>query len=253
MSVVISQNWRRRKWKRRTRRVSLGLEGLEQRSCPSVLYDFDQISSISPSLGTPTSFGIGPSINESGNVAFVGNFNPSGSLSNSTLFVGDGNGFARNVTVERFFNGLVSINNSDQVLVQNLVAGTNPPITGLRRYDANRGDFETVALGGSFSGSNFSDVFAGASLNNANQAAFVVRQGTNTLELATGSRQTTFNTLTPTNQTSQLRPVVADDGQVVLRYGSQPTDPIRSDLMTTICRPPRRGISPPTSTSTAWE
>ena len=99
------------------RRVFLALEHLEGRWCPSTLYGFDLVAE--KGQLNLTGMGTGPSINDAGDVAFVGDFG-SGAQG---LFVGDGTADGlQNINptwsnnASRVFGDPVEINNNGEVL-----------------------------------------------------------------------------------------------------------------------------------------
>jgi hypothetical protein len=131
----------------------LTLEHLEDRLAPSVFYDFDVIAKtgdLNPALtGIDSSFG--PSINDNGNVALVGQYSDG-----EGIVVGNGiPGSLRNINPNDSHLGFpfafsdgVKINNNDQVVANDIVAGS-PPQDSLRLYNADAlNTFSPVATGG---------------------------------------------------------------------------------------------------------
>ena len=124
------------------------MEKLEERSCPSVFYDFNVIAKTGD-LGM-TGMQDSPSINDQGQVAFVGNFSDG-----SGLIVGDGTpGSLENINPtlshesSRSFGRFAQINNSGQVLAIDHVSGS-PGEYRLRTWDSSTpGSNSIIASGG---------------------------------------------------------------------------------------------------------
>ena len=163
-----------------------------------------------------------PSINDAGTVAFTAQL-----ATGQAIFVGDGSSAPVNITpgfqsATRRFSRAVQINNANQVVAQDSVSGS----TFVRIWDANNpGAFTSRARGGSGIFDDYDSVFSHPSISNNDNVVFSALSGASTL-LATPAL-IGFNELfagTP------LRPMIADDGRVVVRAGtsgvSQPTDPI---------------------------
>lgn len=170
-----------------------------------------------------------PSINENGAVSYVGrntgaggavyvskNLNTAPTLINPAL--------AGSST--RIVTGFSQINDLNQVVTRETDTSVIPQPQFLRRFDGNTTNSSVIiaAANGAGGFNDFSDIWVGISLNNINQAAWNARTGANN-QLVTGFRPS-FNQVTLMNASNTLRPMVADDGRVVIRGGGLTTDPI---------------------------
>lgn len=163
-----------------------------------------------------------PSINDFGLVAF------SGSLAGGTsIFVADGTADPKNITPgfvspNRSFSRSVKINNNYQVLSQELVTG---PLTLIRLWDGTKTNtFTTLVRGqsGKPPGYDYDAVFSFPSVNNNNQVVFSALDGAQSLLVTKsliGYDEVPFSGL--------VRPMIADDGHIIVKIGSAANDPIR--------------------------
>jgi len=187
-----------------------------------------------------------PSINDAGNVAFVGQLTTGG----EGIFVGNAPGAATAIantpSSNPGFSRGVQINNENQVVGQLQRPG---PITTVYVWDGNSpGSVPTlIATGGQEVKFplppyyDFDAVFSHPSINNNGDVVFSSIEGT-TRFLATDKLGPGFYT-TPTQVPA--RPMIADNGQIVVRLGNQlgnattntPPSPIKlfdSDLSTSV-------------------
>jgi uncharacterized delta-60 repeat protein len=200
-----------------------GLELLEERLCPSTLYDYDLIAQ----SGTNNLLGLGngPSINDAGEVAFVGRF-----TQGDDIFVGHGGGpqqISHTADTRKTFREAVQINNAGQIVAVNRISGVSdgttsfPPTYFLQLWNAANGTFQQVDHAGS-NGDTYTLIFALASVNNLNQTSYVGSDlKTVFLQRGPGESIDSFPSPEP-----YLRPMIADDGKVVARAGSNLNDPI---------------------------
>jgi hypothetical protein len=161
------------------------------------------------SLGSLTGFGDSPSINDLGNIAFVGQSN-----SASDLLVANDLGNITNFSVpySNTFSKAVQINNQDKVVARDSLGGGS----AIRVWDFNNPTSYQVFATGAYpsSGYNFENILPFPSLNNNDQAVFLEDPiGSSNTAIATlrgtnafGSR--TYNQLIPA--TSLVRPMIAD-------------------------------------------
>lgn len=175
-------------------------------------------------LATNTQLGIasifpGASINDNGVVAFSGT---------NGLFTANGINAIRTIRSNSFFDAGVQINNSNHLIARNVIASDSQQF--LNRYDTNLPTPpETTIAGVNGVGLNdFADISSSSfGLNNSSQAVFSATDLNNTdRQLVTGLR-TTFNLANLSTTFLTIRPVVADNGNVVVRAGNTSTSPIR--------------------------
>ena len=127
LPVTLQQPARARQKVRRPEASSkrrLGLDYLEERLCPQHFYNFDAIARTG-NLDM-TGMSDSPSINDAGQVAFVGNFS-----NGSGLIVGDGTSLTNinplfSHSPNRSFGRFAQINDSGQVLAIDSVSGSQP-------------------------------------------------------------------------------------------------------------------------------
>jgi hypothetical protein len=177
--------------------------------------------------GVLTGFGDQPSINEKGQVAFVGQI---GSGGFEGVFEGTGAATPTWVSLGftssgRVFGRAVQINNANQIAARDRIPGSPPP-TLVRTWNGNLpGLFTTIARGG-LASDPFSSVLAQPGLNNSNQVVFSALDNSGNTVLATpnGALNPPFNQL-PIN--GALRPQIEDTaGRVVVRAGATNSSPI---------------------------
>lgn len=167
-----------------------------------------------------------PSINDNGVVAFGGR------LTGGAIFVSDAPGTYRKIlsgtNTSHFTGGNVQINNLNQVASWLSIPSVSPPQSYLRRLNGNAMDAITItaAAGGTGGFNEFDQVYASATINDNNQSAFNQRIGNTTTTLTTGERPTFYQRqYASTGDT--LRPMISEDGCVVVRAGGTASDPIR--------------------------
>jgi Bacterial Ig domain len=203
---------------------SIGSPAATVGSPASVFYAFDIVQS-------GGSLGQGPSINNSGAVAFVSH-SPGG------LYFWDGmsSAGARNINPQFTNTGRrlcdsVQLTDANQVVAQDQVAGS-PPANFIRSWDAMGTDsFALLARGGN--PGDYDGVFSNPSMNNFGQAVFIAFRDTATF-LATTSSAGGFNESAP--MASPLRPAIDDNGNVVVRTGNVilPPTPAHPDKISPI-------------------
>jgi hypothetical protein len=188
-------------------------------------------------VGTLTSLGISPSINENGGVAFTGQISNSGgqALGSTVMF---GNPGSSNITVvapsyldtRRTFDQALQINDSNQIICQDRFAGS-PPSYYLRIWDGNNPDsFNLVAKATNSSGDIFSAILGSPAMNAANNVVFSALDLNFNQELA----DTNLSPPPPINTTllsTPLRPMISDQNTsgtypIVVRAGNTDTSPI---------------------------
>lgn len=165
-----------------------------------------------------------PSINNKGIVSFVGT---TSNAAGGQIFASNVPGPFRSISFSAAFSGNVQINNADQVVTLNTVLSTTPPRNYLRRWDANATNSSVIIATARepINPTDFDQIYGNPTINGSNQAAFNTRRGNTTNELATGSTPT-FNEAPYLNAAGTLRPMVADDGRVVVRTGGRGSDAI---------------------------
>lgn len=176
----------------------------------------------------------GPSVNDLGQVAFAAQ-----SSGFNAVFVSDlGAAAPRKVAQQNVFSflGGIKINNSQHVIA--LDQSSIPEPSGFRRqylrdYNAAPpGPYPSTLIAGATDPSfnDFRQIRFEASLNNAGQPAFsalrylVTPPGATMNALVTGTRLAGLNR---TDLAHPLRPMIADDGRVVVRAGAASSSPIR--------------------------
>ena len=210
----------------------------------SGFYDYEVIArtgDIDSSGNTITGFHLeAVSINDSGEVAFAATNNLG-----QSLYIGDGSGpptiisFANPSSTRTYHNG-VQINNDSQVIARDRSGGTNL----IRVWEGSTPGVFTTVVRGSVSGGSqvfpaaYSAVFSHPTLSNAPVpgvdpfvafSALDINLNLPDTVLATPrifgeTRRFNFNEI---QIATPLRPMVADDGSVVVRTGNHITDPIR--------------------------
>ena len=171
-----------------------------------------------------------PSINEQGAVSYVGRNTGAGggiyvSKNSGVSPVLINPGLAGNPN--RVVIGPSQINNSNQVLTKENDVSTTPQQQFLRRSDGNTTNSSVIVTAANAPGgfNDWDDIWNGITLNNGNQAAWNARKTTDLNKLITGFRPT-FSQLNLPGGANTLRPMVGDDGRVVVRAGGTATDPI---------------------------
>jgi hypothetical protein len=190
-------------------------------------YEIVAQSSETVDVGNLTGFGISPSINEGGTVAFVGQIsNSSGQPLGDTLFFGDV-GSSKLTTVapsflntSRTFDNAVQINEGDQIVAQDRFSGS-PPTYFMRVWDGTKQDsFKLVAK----SGSSLQAILTNPATNFSGDVAFSALDQNFDGILVQASPP--YSQLNQVSLTTPLRPMIADDGSTVVRAGNTDTSPI---------------------------
>ncbi|HEU5099273.1 MAG TPA: hypothetical protein VFU22_09650, partial [Roseiflexaceae bacterium] len=135
-------------------------------------YTFDLVA-VKDQAGL-TSMAENVSINDLGNVAFVGRLATGG----EGIFVGDSSASLSNISPafstspSRVFGSGVQINNANQVVAHDRISGS-PPRSFVRVWDANRTDAHTTIAQGGGTLDRYTSVFLSRpSINNAGQVVF---------------------------------------------------------------------------------
>lgn len=189
---------------------------------PRKFYKYDVVVSSSSSFNVLSP---GPSINDFGDVAFVGQTIPGG----RTVYlneIGQPNvdllpGLSG--TTQSSFDFAVQINNSQQVIAFLTRTGTNPLQSLLYRINGVN-VFEEIA---STAPIHDFDMIGHNSfaMNGNGEAVFVTQTGTNTPTLTTGERPS-FSRLSPTTGSTES-PAISDLGEIAARAGGSPTNPLK--------------------------
>jgi hypothetical protein len=215
--------WRRKLFAQRrgpSRRLSV--EWLERRACPST-YNYTVIAQTGGGLGL-TALGTGPSINDSGQVAFVG----TASDGSSGIFVGDGSSVldvAQAIeSPNLYFQPTVQINDSGLIAAVDLDSGS-PPSYHLRTWNSATSGYQIDDQAGP--GTGYTSFFSTSSISNDGNLVYVgTLTGTNTVALIeNGSPIATVPSPQP-----GLSPVIANGGIVVARLGDNTTDPAENSI-----------------------
>ena len=191
---------------------------------PGRVYSYDiaaatgqiPVNAPSPLIG----MGDNPSVNANGNVAFVGRF-----AEGEGIVVASGStsqlitpGF---VSATRSFGRAVQINDANQVIANDRVTG-NPPLYFERLWNAGAtNSFATVARGGP--SSSYDAVFNQGSTNRSGDSVFGALTGSQIL-LVSVSGGVAREIPLPAN--SLPRPLIADNQNIVIRFGNLVNSPI---------------------------
>ncbi len=215
-------------------RVFLAYERLEGRWCPSTLYDFDLVAATGD-LGL-SGMGKGPSINEAGTVAFVGDF-PTGAQG---LFTGDGSSL-QNINPSfsndpnRTYGDPVEINDSGAVLAVDRVTIPGYTQYTLRTWNAGAtSSYQIDARGGARRGplDSFDAISTYAALDNNGDVAYSALNSSSLtpiwdLQYQSSTSDSGMNVAALTSPQA-LRPVLSDNSSIVARIGGTNTtaDPL---------------------------
>ncbi|MGD0182913.1 MAG: hypothetical protein ABSC15_24130 [Terriglobales bacterium] len=172
---------------------------------------------------TFTGFGISPSINENGTVAFVGQVDVSGVPFGDTLFFGNPGSTALTAVApdfldsERTFDDAVQINDSNQIVAQDRFSGA-PPSTYLRVWDGNSSNsFTLVAEATGSTHDKFAAVLTDPTINSTNSVTFsALDKNFNGLLV---DANPPYSQLYQVQLTGPLRPLIAGNGASVVRAG----------------------------------
>jgi hypothetical protein len=173
----------------------------------AVDYNYDVIGSTGQ-VGI-TGIGIYPSINDYGNVAFVGRF-----ATGQGIFVGNGTTAPKNIIPKYYLRDLgdsVQISNNNKIAGRDRLAG-NPPKFRIQIWDYNLPDtYNIVAMGGGTFDS-YDSVIGPVSMNNKEQTVFAALKGST--EWMTTSA---FIGLNEAPVRFSIRPKIDDTGHIVVQ------------------------------------
>lgn len=178
-------------------------------------------------LGTLTGFGIYPSINENGSVAFVGQVANGGQSLGDTIFYGnsgssDLTAVAPNfLSTSRTFDDAVQINDGNQIAAQDRFAGA-PPHYYVRVWDGNQQNSFTLVAQSSSTG--FQAVLTDPAIDFSSDVAFSALDHNFNGVLVQASPP--YSQLNQVSLNTPLRPLIADDGSTIVRAGNTDTSPI---------------------------
>jgi hypothetical protein len=201
----------------------------------SPFYDY-KVVAITGQAGL-TGIGDSPSINDHGDVAFVGVL--AAGLGQG-VFKGNGVGDPINISgftgALRVYGRAVQINNNGKIVARDQFPGS-PPSNFIRLWDANQLNTSDIIASGGPAANDYDAVFAFPAVNNNNQVVFSALG--RHLTLAPSVCKEAECLVTPTGNPipafefnevvlpSPLRPMIVDDGRIIVRAGNLPTSPIR--------------------------
>jgi len=164
------------------------------------------------------------SINNTGVVSFIGSTSTG---ANGQIYKSSTAGDLSAISFTAIFSGNVQINNVNQVVAHESILTTTPPRNFIRRWDANSTNSNVIiaTARNPQTPTDFDQIYANPTMNSSNQAAFNVRRGNTTNELATGFTPT-FSEAPFQNAAGTLRPMVSDDSRVLVRAGGKGSDPL---------------------------
>lgn len=164
------------------------------------------------------------SINNTGVVSFIGS---TFTGANGQIYKSSTAGDLSAISFTAIFSGNVQINNVNQVVAHESILSTTPPRNFIRRWDANSTNSNVIiaTARNPQTPTDFDQIYANPTMNSSNQAAFNVRRGNTTNELATGFTPT-FSEAPFQNAAGTLRPMVSDDSRVLVRAGGKGSDPL---------------------------
>jgi hypothetical protein len=235
-SPGISRRYQKRGRRARKTRALLTFERLEGRWCPSDFYTYTLIAKTGQQDqkgATLTGIAPDPSINDAGQVAFVGDY-----ANGQGILVGDGNTLTNinpsfSHTANRTFSPFVEINNSNQVAAIDRYAGDASSY--LRTWSTTTDSHQDDAIGGEPS-SPFDAILASPAINDSGLTIFPASQsgGANqpdTVSLNEHAAGDAVNTVTPLpipplTSPQALRPQVDENGDVVVQEGNSAISPI---------------------------
>jgi uncharacterized repeat protein (TIGR01451 family) len=160
-----------------------------------------------------------PSINDKGAVSFVGR------TGGFNVHISDTPGTFRTLNPGGTVNpisGSSQITNTNQIVALETITGLNQQL--LRIWDGNTTNSSTVVAGSTAAFNDFARILPNPSINNNGRPAFSAQER-NTFQqlMVAGTRTTGFNQV---NLAHPLKPMVADDGRVVVRGGNLAASPI---------------------------
>ncbi|MEK6302532.1 MAG: hypothetical protein AABO41_17615 [Acidobacteriota bacterium] len=160
-----------------------------------------------------------PSINEKGIVSFVGN------TGGNNIFTSESPGTYRRLNpggTVNVFAGNSQIADNNQIVALETIVGLNQQL--LEVWDGNTEDIRVVVAGSSTFFNDFAAIRPNPSMNNNGLPVFSAQaKVTFQTRLVTGTRQGFFNQLALPHP---LKPMIADDGEVIVRAGNTITSPI---------------------------
>lgn len=180
------------------------------------------------SLGTFGGFGAGPSINEFGDVAFIGQVqNSSGqALGNNPFLFTQGSSaptpVAPNYLVgQRTFFGSLQINDNLQIVTQDEFAGSPPHYYG-RVWDGTQQNFFTLVAQSSSPG--YQAILGNPAIDSSNDVALsALDQNFNGLLLEASSP---YSQIKQVSMTTPIAPIISDNAYTIVRSGKTNTSPI---------------------------
>ena len=200
------------------------VERLEHRICLST-YDYTVIAQTGDQ--GLVSLGNGASINDSGQVAFVGNF----ADGSNGIFVGNGstpsefNDVTENAqSPNQIYQPTVQINNSGEIAAVDRVSG-GPPSYDLKVWNGSNDTYTTVDSAGP--GANYDSFFNSDSISNDDSLAYIGKlAGASTVILLRDGQP--ISSL-PSPQ-PYLNPMIANGGLVVARVDHNTTNPDQNPI-----------------------
>jgi hypothetical protein len=180
------------------------------------------------SLGTFSGFGIGPSINEFGDVAFIGQVqNSSGQGLGNNPFIWNPSSNTPTAVAPNFLNGqrnffgTLQINDQNQIVTQDEFAGSPPHYYG-RVWDGAQQNYFTLVAQSSSSG--YQAILGNPAIDNSNDVALsALDQNFNGLLLEATSP---YSQLNQVSMTTPISPLISDNAYTVVRAGKTNTSPI---------------------------
>jgi uncharacterized repeat protein (TIGR01451 family) len=198
--------------------VALGVAALASAATHGKYYELVTIAK----TGEAGLVGMGdnPSINNFGDVAFVGQL-----AGGEGLFVGNGLAPAHNITPgflnpSRVWGRSAQINDSRQVIARDRVSGA-PPITFVRVWDGTTTDSYTIYAAGGLPTSSYDSVSSHPTINNRRDAAFGAFTGASDFLISAVPVGLPSNVIAELPVIGALRPMIANDGRIIVRRGTE--------------------------------
>ena len=198
-------------------------------STTSPFYKFTVIAQTK--AGGLTKIQPGVSINDKGNVAFIGTFDQR----KQGIFISDGSGDPKNITPKNYnrdFGSQLQLNTDNQLIARDYEAlySRGDKFRYVRRWDGNNkaGDsFTTIARGDPKSENEYRSVGEPISINNKNQVVFASSDKYAYYIATPRQAGSGFNELTYVGKKSlPLYARIADDGHVLVHTGTATQNPI---------------------------
>jgi hypothetical protein len=213
--------------------VFLAYERLEGRWCPSTLYGFDLVAQ--KGQLNLTAMGKGPSINDDGTVAFVGDF-ASGAQGLFTDSAADG---LRNINPtwsdnpNRVYGDPVEINDGGEVLAVDRVSESSSIQYTLRTWSDSTPDAYLIYATAGGPSPTTSSLSTYAAINDANAVVYSSLDTSGSSPVWTLKYQPSIvhaSTVATVTGVQGLRPVISDTPYIVARVGDTdtPADPLES-------------------------